>query len=266
MRVFKKDFKDNLKTSIIWIFASSFMGFLQVSVYKSMILTSVEQWDVMMKSMPKAMIDAFQISSSTFDNILSYYAMEGYLYVALLLAIFAALLGAKLINKEESEKTTEFLLAKPISRFRYLSEKLCTLFVIVTLGNIITSFVVYIGMLVGSAEAFSFVDYMTYVFGIYIVSISFGVISFAIGSILKRVKGLSGMALGIVFVSFFLGILSNISDTFENLKYLSLFKYMDANDLLEKGITSSSLILFSVIILISLFISYKVFLKKDLYN
>lgn len=266
MSIFKKDLKNNLKSSFIWIIAASFMGFLQVSVYESMILTSTEQWNKMMASMPKAMVDAFQITNSTFDNILNYYAMEGYLYVALLLSVFAAMLGAKLINKEESDKTTEFLLSKPISRKRYITEKLLTLFIFIFFANIITSSIIYAGMLIGSPNSFSLSKYILYSLGIFSISLSFGLISFSIGSVLKRVKGLSGMALGIVFLSFFLGILSNISNTFTNLKYLSLFKYMDANRLLEKGLEMPSIIIFSLIMICSIIISYTIFTKKDLYN
>jgi len=266
MKVFKKDFKENLKTAIIWTLAAALMGFLQVSVYGSMVSTSIDQWETMLDTMPKAMIDAFEITSSTFDDILSYYAMEGYLYVTLLISVFAALLGARLINKEESEKTSEFILTKPISRFRYITEKLFTLIIMIILSNITAAIIIYIGMLVGSNAAFSTSVFVGYSLGTLVVSISFGLIAFMISAVVKRVKGLSGMALGIVFLSFFLGIVSNISDTFSNLQYLSLFEYMGATDIINNTIPIYSYIVFICVIGLSIFFTYRIYLKKDIYN
>lgn len=266
MKIFKKDFKDNLKSAIIWTLSAGLMGFFTVSIYDSMIASSIDEWNKMMATMPKAMLDAFEISEFTFTDILSYYAMEGYLYVALILSMFAALLGVKLINKEESEQTTEFVLTKPISRVDYITQKLLTFFTFVTIANVVTEIIVYIGMMIGSKESIPLDGFMVYCIGIYLITLAFGTIAFTIACFIKRNKGLTGPAIGLVFLSFFLGILANLTDSLTNLKYLSLFEYMDPRDILNDGISLTSGLLFAFLIIGSVILAYRIYLKKDIYN
>src|SRR5664279_3975617 len=74
-----------------------------------------------------------------------YFAML-FIYVELAVAIHAALLGAGIIAKEEDDKTTEYLMTKPVSRAAIITSKLlAALFNVVTI-NIVTlvSFLVVI--------------------------------------------------------------------------------------------------------------------------
>ncbi len=53
-------------------------------------------------------------------------------------AIHSAMLGAGIIAKEEQRKTTEFLIAKPITRNKIITEKLLAMLVNILVFNMVT--------------------------------------------------------------------------------------------------------------------------------
>lgn len=266
MQMFKHDFKMNFKSFIICTLAASLLAFLSVSAYSSTIQSNADQWNEMTQTLPKAFLDAFQVSITSFDDVLSFYAIKGYLFVTLILTVYMSMLGSNLINKEESEKTIEFALTKPISRFNYLTQKLVTLIIIATLANIIFTIILYLGILIGDNGSFNIYDFILCSIGTYLITLTFGLISFTIACVMKRRRGLTGISIGIVLISFFLGILSNITDSLNNFQYLSLFEYMNPNDLISNGISYLSICVFAIIIIISIIVSYRSYLTKDIYN
>ena len=266
MNIIKKDLKVNLKSIIIWTIASSLMSFISVVVYDSTVATAAAQWADMVKTLPKTLLDAFNITDKAFESILGFYAVKGYTYVALLIAIFASTLGIKLINKEESDKTTEFILSKPISRKKYITDKIITLIIAITIVNLFVTILLALGIIIGSKATFDVNGFMSYSVAMYLITITFGLLSFMVATILKRVKNLSGIAIGIVLLSFFITIIANMSSTFTNIKYISLFNYIEPYRLLEHGLEIIPLLIFILLSIIATVISYISYMRKDIYS
>ena len=266
MRILKKDLKVNLKSIIIWTIASSMMSFISVVVYDSTVATAAAQWADMVKTMPKALLDAFNITDKAFASILGFYAVKGYTYVALLISIFASMLGVKLINKEENDGSIEFILTKPISRFNYITEKIVTLLLGITIVNVAVDILLALGIIMGSSAHFDINGFMSYSIAMYLLTITFGLLSFMVASVLKRSKNLSGIAIGIVLLSFFMTIIANMSNTFSDIKYASLFNYIEPYNLLENGIELLPLLIFITLCIVSIVVSYISYLKKDIYS
>ena len=266
MEIFKKELKDNYISALIWTLSASAMAFISVVVYESTLANNIADWNKMMDTFPKMLLDAFKFNDNVFDSVLNFYAVKGYVFVALIISIFAAILGAKLINKEESEQTTEFMLTKPVTRFKYVTQKLVSVLTIITLSNIVLNSILYLGLILGSKAAVDLNGFMLYALGTYLITITFGLIAFMIACLARRVRGLTGMMVGLVFFSYFLSILANMSTTFINLKYFSLFEYIDPNDLLTTGLSPLAIIIFGSLITISIIVSYQTYLKKDIYN
>ena len=68
-----------------------------------------------------------------------------FLYIAVMGAVHAVILGSELISKEERDKTSEFLYAKPVSRPTALTGKLLaglTNLIVLNLVTLVSSFVV----------------------------------------------------------------------------------------------------------------------------
>ena len=79
-----------------------------------------------------------------------------FLYMAVMAAVHAVILGAGVIAEEERDKTSEFLYAKPVSRSRALTGKLLaglTNLVVLNLVTLASSFV-FVGFY-GKGETFT---------------------------------------------------------------------------------------------------------------
>ena len=95
----------------------------------------------MVKGFPKGMIEAFGLDKISMSTILGFFGTECYIFITLFGSIYAMLLGASILSKEEGEKTIEFLLAKPVTRSTIVTAKMANAFFYITLFNIIFAFV-----------------------------------------------------------------------------------------------------------------------------
>lgn len=120
--ILKREVRRAQKALWIWVIALGGMSFLIMSVYPQF-AENQDQLKDLMELYPEAMLKAFNIDALGFDTPLGFYAIEGYLFVTLFGSIYAAMMAGGIIVKEESEKTVEFLLAKPVSRGRVIAEK-----------------------------------------------------------------------------------------------------------------------------------------------
>jgi ABC-2 type transport system permease protein len=89
-----------------------------------------------LKAFPKPLMAVFGISGLDITHLIGYFGVL-YLYLVLVVAIHAGLLGAEVIAEEERDKTSEFLYVKPVTRANALSQKLSA-----ALANILIVFAV----------------------------------------------------------------------------------------------------------------------------
>ena len=76
--------------------------------------------------------------------------------------------------------------------------------------------------------------------------------------------GLIFISLGIFFVSYFLGIIGKLKDSFNWLKYFSPFDYYDPSEILKDGFEVKFIIIGICVIIISIISSYFIYGKKDM--
>ena len=89
-------------------------GMFKFTAYTSATATGPSINDLL-KTMPTSIKALFGFASFDMSTMSGYLALL-FIYVELVAAIHASLLGAGIIAKEESDKTTEYLMVKPVSR------------------------------------------------------------------------------------------------------------------------------------------------------
>ncbi len=229
--MFKRELKLNLKSFIIWI--SILMGlFLVVFLVYPSITNSANMGmiDEMMKMFPKEMLKAFNMDITTIDSAFGWLKTEGFVFVLLITGIYSGILGSNILLKEESDKTIEYLNSVPVTRKNIvLSKILCGLFYIILMVVIIGIFN-FIGLslsgefdkklyiLLSSTPLFS--------------SIVIFAICLFLSTFTHKTKKTLGISLGIVFVSYFLNIISEIGESTEFLKYISIFTLADIRNVI----------------------------------
>ncbi|MBT2694811.1 ABC transporter permease subunit [Bacillus sp. ISL-55] len=263
MNLFKREMKANRKSLIIWSIGVIFMVAAGMGKYSSLEVTG-QSMNALMADMPKSLQAIMGTGSLDLSTPIGYFGVL-FLYLAVMGAIHAAMLGSNIIAKEERDKTVEFLLVKPVSRTRMITSKLIAALVNILIFNIVT-FATSVGMVQYYAEGESVTgDISLLMAGMFILQLIFLVTGTAIAAIYKNAKKATSLATGTLLILFILSIAIDMNEKLDGLKFLTPFKYYDAKLVLEEGgfeplyLALSALLLFGLTI-----VTYVFYRKRDM--
>ena len=262
--MFKRELKINLKSFIIW--TSILIGLFLVVflIYPSIINSAnMEMIDEMMKIFPEEMLKAFNMDISTIDSAFGWLKTEGFVFVLLITGIYSGILGSNILLKEESDKTIEYLNSVPVTRKNIVLNKiLCGLFYIILMIVIIGIFN-FIGLsLSGEFDRKSYI--LLSITPLFSSIVIFAICLF-LSTFTHKTKKTLGISLGIVFVSYFLNVISEIGESTEFLKYISIFTLADIrNVILNVSINPILVVLSTGITIVFMILTMIHYEKKEL--
>ena len=262
--MFKRELKINLKSFIIW--TSILIGLFLVVflIYPSIINSAnMEMIDEMMKIFPEEMLKAFNMDISTIDSAFGWLKTEGFVFVLLITGVYSGILGSNILLKEESDKTIEYLNSVPVTRKNIVLNKiLCGLFYIILMIVIIGIFN-FIGLsLSGEFDRKSYI--LLSITPLFSSIVIFAICLF-LSTFTHKTKKTLGISLGIVFVSYFLNVISEIGESTEFLKYISIFTLADIrNVILNVSINPILVVLSTGITVIFMILTMIRYEKKEL--
>ena len=262
--MFKRELKLNFKSFLIWTLILIGL-FLVVYLVYPYIMTgeNVEMLNEMMKVFPPEILKAFNMDISEIDTAYGWLKTEGFVFVLLITGIFSGMLGSNIVLKEESDKTIEYLHNLPITRTKIVTNKvLCALTYIISMILILGIFN-YIGLSI-SGE-FSKKQYILLAISPLLSSIVTFSLCLFISTFTKKTKNTMAISLGIVFASYFLQILAELSDKVEFLKCFSTFTLADTRNILSTTTITPICIIVSLLLTVSLIVlSIYKYNKKEL--
>ena len=229
--MFKRELKINLKSFIIW--TSILIGLFLVVflVYPSIVNSeNMEMMDEMMKMFPEEMLKAFNMDISSINSAFGWLKTEGFVFVLLITGIYSGILGSNILLKEESDKTIEYLNSVPVTRKNIVVNKiLCGLLYIILMIAIIGIFN-FIGLsLSGDFDRKSYI--LLSITPLFSSIVIFAICLF-LSTFTHKTKKTLGISLAIVFVSYFLNIISEMAESTEFLKYISVFTLADIRNVI----------------------------------
>ena len=229
--MFKREMKINLKSFIIW--TSILIGLFLVVflVYPSIVNSdSMKMMDEMMKMFPEEMLKAFNMDISSIDSAFGWLKTEGFVFVLLITGIYSGILGSNILLKEESDKTIEYLNSVPVTRRKIVVNKIiCGLLYIILMVLAIGIFN-FIGLtLSGDFDRKSYL--LLSVTPLFSSIVIFAVCLF-LSTFTHKTKKTLGISLGIVFASYFLNVISEMGESTEFLKYISIFTLADIRNVI----------------------------------
>ncbi len=261
MNIIKRELKDNLKGLIIWIVSLALIFFAASFEYEAFanneeIAAAMASFDFLFEAMVGAPVD---ISSP-----------EGYLslvsiYIYLPLGIYSGLLGSNLISKEERDKTAEYLFTLPVKREQVVLKKLTVGVIYTVLINIILLTVTYFafGRLGTSGSYNEFVFNLS--MGVLLTQFIFLGIGAFLSAILKQYKRSGAITIGILMATYMLGVLSELSDKLEFIKYFTPFKFFDVSKMLVGEFELLFIVITFVVVASSISGVFYFYKKRDLY-
>ena len=262
--MFKREMKINLKSVMIW--TSILIGLFLVVflVYPSIVSNeNMQMIDEMMKIFPEEMLKAFNMDITSIDSAFGWLKTEGFVFVLLITGIYSGILGSNILLKEESDKTIEYLNSVPVTRRNIVINKiLCGLLYIILMIAIIGIFN-FIGLsLSGEFDRKSYI--LLSITPIFSSIVIFAVCLF-LSTFTHKTKKTLGISLGIVFASYFLNVISEMGESTEFLKYISIFTLADIRNVIINEFINPLMIVLTIgitaIFMILTVINYE---KKEL--
>ena len=262
MNIFLHELKANLKSLLIWSVILVLMIIIALGKFSA--FAGDESLLSVLDALPTSMLDALSMRAFNLTTVSGFFGIL-FLYFSLMGAVAAAMWGSMIISKEERDKTVEFSLVLPISRSKLITAKAfaalvnCIAFVLITW---ITSTL--------AIQSFT-PDQATYDFlklemlAMFLVELIFLAVGLLLGCSMNHYKRAGSTAVAIILSTYFISIFSKMQESFDNLKYLTPFRYYDAIDLLQSGkIDPVYLGITSVIVVICLIFAYNTYNHRDL--
>ena len=269
MNIFKFEFKRLLRSGITWSVVCGGLILLFMALFPSMKDMGMQELvGTKMDALPSDILKAFNIDKSMdFSNI---YYFLGYCiqYIAMASAIYAGILGVNSLIREESQGTIEFLYSKPITRTKIVTNKLLSSVTIYYLYLVIVG-IVTMGICIvvkpSDIDVMDLIYKIKLVFiGIALLGLVFLSLGMLISTLIKNDRGAISISIGIFFVSYFMGIISKLKDSFEFMKYLSPFDYFVPNQIINDGFETKFVVISIGIIVVSIVSTYIIYRKKDM--
>jgi ABC-2 type transport system permease protein len=266
MNILLQEWRMGRKSLIVWIVSLISTMVLFMSFYAPL-AKDMSDFIELVKGFPKEFADAFGISNISFGGIISFYSFV-MTYVLLAGSVQAMNLGVSVLSAEVRDKTADFLYAKPVKRSRIITWKLITTALQLLLTSLcfgVTSWIVLkLFNQAGNQETIDFGLFVLMTGGLLFLQIFFAAIGLLVSVLLKRIRTVLPISLGVVF---FFYVLYLLNETLQNAKlaYLSPFSYFKMGDILvDHAYQAGFVISFAILVVVFVAAAYGVYTRKDL--
>jgi ABC-2 type transport system permease protein len=219
----------------------------------------------LMADMPKALQAVFGMNGLDISTVMGYYGML-YLYLLIMAAVHASMLGANVLAKEERDKTAEFLLVKPVSRSRLLLEKLLAVALqalLFTAAMTVCS-IVFVAPHADGDSSVMMGDIARFMLGMLFVQSVFASVGLAIAASVRNPKRAVASSAGFMLLTFLLSVVIDISGKLGFASFLTPFQYFAARNLLQDGLSPAYMALSALISLTAFVVAFRRYGQRDI--
>jgi ABC-2 type transport system permease protein len=226
--LYLKELKLNRALFFIWAAIISSLIFVTMAAMPSM-LKSSEGVKAFIKAYPPEFMKAFSFDATSFESPLGFFVVYNMLYTMLLGSIFSISITARMLHREQAERTAEFLLVRPLSRGAIVASKVAAWLTLLVGLNLVL-YGVGAASLVAFApdgSAWSLQDYS--VISVYALGLmlAMGGIGLLVSALARRARSLTGPAIGIVLGFYLLDMVAKITKDYGAIGWISPFKWVD---------------------------------------
>lgn len=260
MNLFLREMKSNRKSLIFWCICIVFFVFAGMTKFATL-SSSGQSIDDLMATIPDAFKSLFGMQGYDLSSISGYFGVI-FSYLSLIVTIHAAILGANVLTKEETDKTAEFLFAKPIARNTVVKIKIFALLVNLMIVNLCTSVSsIFSVSYYNKGESISG-DIINMMMALFIMQLIFMFVGTAVAAVCKKPKIVGPISVGILMGTYIVSAIIDINDNLANLKFITPFKYFIAKNILKDSGIDPFFGVLSILIITTLVIVTFVFYKK----
>lgn len=224
--------------------------------------SSLEDVQKMLSKFPPAFAAAFGMSINDLFSYGGFFSLS-YVYLSLVGAIMAVSFAVSSFAREKRAKCSDFLLTKPVSRFRIFNAKLLANLSLLILCNLFFVVAVIAVHKSASPEEGLTGQMVLAAMGLFFTQIVFYTIGIFFATFAKKIRSVSGIATAFGFGGFILSALYNIFEK-EILRYAAPLKYFNTSDVFENGgFDARYVITAGIVVVAGLLVSYWKYCKSD---
>ncbi len=258
--IYKHEIKEYWKSLLIWAICVGGMGAMCILLFSSM----KETMSGMTESFASmgAFSDAFGMSQLSIATLAGFYATEIGTIHGLGGAMFAAVVSANILSKEEDGHTSEFLFSLPIRREKAVFAKWSAAVSHILLFNLLCV-LLYLVAIVALGEEMDFHRYFLYHIMQLLMQMEVAGICFCISAFQKKNK--LGLSLGVVLLLYAYDLMARVVPDLADYKLFSPFSYANAADLFSTGeIYLAGTVLGAAVLAAGVVVAHVIYGRKDL--
>ncbi len=226
--LYLKELKLNRTLSIVWAVVIVSLIFMTMAAMPSMLKSSAGMVDFL-KAYPPEFLKAFNFDAASFSSPLGFSMVYNMIYTMLLGSIFSISISARMLHREQAERTAEFLLVRPIGRGTIFASKLAAWLTLMVGMNVVLFGAGAASLAVFTPEGFtwSLRDYTVVSAYAILLMLSMGGVGLLVSALARRARSLTGPAIGIVLGLYLLDIVAKITADYGAIGWASPFKWVD---------------------------------------
>ena len=200
-------------------------------------------------------------------SVLGFYAVNNIIYMLVLGSIYSIVLSSNILLKEEYNKTAEYLLTRPVTRSEIFRTKLSVILINIIVLNLVASFAGFISIELVSKGSYNLNAFLILSLYTLMLNVLFGAAGLFLSTVVKRAKPITTFCIGLVIILYFVFTISKITESVSKIGYLTPFKYVDTN-VIDPAyrLDPVNLTYFIGFTLLLLILSYRLYLRKDIYT
>lgn len=259
MNIFFRELKANRKALMIWSICMLLLVLSGMAKYKA--YSSAGAANALFLSMPRSIKILLGFGSFDVTTISGFFALL-FLYIELAAAIQAALLGTGIIAKEELDKTSEYLMTKPVSRSTVITAKLTAALINIIVINVVSLFSsIFIVAAYNQGTDIS-VKISIFFLSMFIVQLIFLSLGAFLAAFMRNPQSAGSFSVAVLLIGFVISKLTDFTETLNFLNPFSPFTYFNLYKIEAGQGLNSSIVIFSLVFVIVLIVTTYVFYQK----
>ncbi len=262
MNIYRHELKMSMRSMLYWT-----LGMLLGLLFFMMMFSAVSEEAALINQIagqfPPEIVRALGLSTLDLSTVLGFY---GYVFSFILLvaSVYALKSGISALSEEIRAKTADFLISKPVSRNTIVTAKALSVLTLLVLQIVIYMIGALIIVQIITAQPFDKPAFLLINLSLFLVALFFTGLGLLLSVVIKKIKTVLPLALGIVFGFWVLQMLNkSLADPV--LAYLTPFAYFDIAEIITTGAYETAYVLSDAALTVFfILLTYIIYRHKDI--
>lgn len=246
MNIYLYEMKSQARNFIIWTVSMLLTMVLFMGGMYPIYANSAVEIEKMMEGFPKGFLEVFGFNIENMFSYQGFYSFS-YVYIGIVAAIMAVSVSLSIFGREKKMKCLDFIFTKPVSRAQLFLMKTMAALSIVVATNVIFIVGNLIAFYQNGQKSEGLGQFVLASFSVFFTQLVFISIGAFLGTFMKKIRSVSGIATAAGFISFILTALANLTGK-EEINYISPLHYFDPAVLVKTGHYETKFIIIAVLV------------------